>query len=184
MRLFCCPDVEAEDVEGIIVDLLWRSLGRGSGGFEADSHIEDVSLGGGLWWWLWIGLHGWDIDHIEDVIIHDVLRCFFLLWLSGRFGLGLFGLSLFGLPLFGLPLFWLFGGGHSSFSLLLVLFIFGDDVVIVVDGAGAGHLECLDIKIHVSFSDGDVLECFDGGLEGGDGDANFLLSVSVPVVLE
>jgi hypothetical protein len=67
--------------------------------------------------------------------------------------------------------------------MLLGGFIFGD-VVIVVDGTGAGHLQGLDIEVHVCFSDGDVLEGLDGGLEGGDCDANLFLPVGVPAVLE
>lgn len=120
-----------------------------------------------------IGLHGGHIDNTENVVIHDVLWRFFVLGLSGLLNLGLLGLFLF----------WLSGGGDSNFPMLLGGFIFGD-VVIVVDGTGAGHLQGLDIEVHVCFSDGDVLEGLDGGLEGGDCDANLFLPVGVPAVLE
>ena len=87
------------------------------------------------------------------------------------------------LGLLGLSLFRLSGGGDPNFPLLLGGFVFGD-VVIVVDGTGAGHLEGFDIEVHVCFSNGDVLEGFDGGLEGGDSEANLFLPVCVPTVLE
>lgn len=168
---FRATDVESEDVERIVADRCWF-LGRRRG-LEADSHIEDVSLRGGRLRWLWVSLHRWNINNVENVIIHYVLWRFFLFGLSGLFDLGLFGLSLF----------WLSGGGDSNFPMLLGLLMFGD-VVIVVDGTGAGHFYGFDIEVHVCFSDGDVLEGLDGGLEGGDCDANLFLSVGVPTAFE
>jgi hypothetical protein len=159
---------ETKNVEWIVID--WFGLGRRSG-FEADSsesHIEDVlfgCLGGRL-----RGLHHWrDIDYaVEDIVIHDVLD---FLWL--------------------LDYPWLFNDSRSFRLFLLGCWVlslggwfFLGDMIIVVDNAGSWHFEGPNIEVHICFSNGNVLEGIDSGLEGRHCDADLLLSIGIPSVFE
>jgi hypothetical protein len=63
-------------------------------------------------------------------------------------------------------------------------FLLLGDMIVVVDDAGSRHLEGPHIKVHIGFSDRNVLEVIDSGLEGWHGDANFLFSIGIPCVFK
>lgn len=57
-------------------------------------------------------------------------------------------------------------------------------MVIVVDDAGSWHFEGPHIKVHISFSNGNVLEGIDSGFERRHCDADFFLSIGIPSIFE
>jgi hypothetical protein len=150
---------------------LWRI------GLEADSsesHVEDALflLHRLNWLGLGLGLRRDIHNAVEDiVVIHDVLDPFGLDWL--------------GLRLLGLSWLWLLDDWSFSISGQVATLLVSADMLIVVDSsAGVGHLETLDIEVHVCFSHWDALEGLDGGLEGRHGNADLLLPVRIPSVFE
>jgi hypothetical protein len=58
------------------------------------------------------------------------------------------------------------------------------DMIVVVDHACSRHFEGPHIKVHISLSNRNILESVDSWLEWWHCNANFLLPVSIPCVLE
>jgi hypothetical protein len=125
--------------------------------------------------WLGLGLGLGYIDNaIEDIIIiHDASGFFWLLYgflLFNNFRL--------------LSSSWLFFNRFNlSMFLLAHLIIFGD-MIIIIDCTSSRHLQGTYIKVHINFSNGDILEGFDSGFERGNRDANFSFSVIIPCVFK